>query len=62
MWFRSAYVFDVAQTDGDPLPTFAHDTTGDAGIHLGGQEALERPKSLTTALTTDNTSSGLISC
>src|ERR1700737_3028775 len=30
--FRSAYVFDVAQTDGDSLPTLAHDTTGDPGL------------------------------
>ena len=36
--FRSAYVFDVAQTDGDPLPTLAHDTTGDPGIHLAALE------------------------
>ena len=26
--FRSAYVFDVSQTDGDPLPTLAHDMIG----------------------------------
>src|SRR5204862_7778966 len=36
--FRSAYVFDVAQTDGDPLPTLAHDTAGDPGIHLAALE------------------------
>ena len=36
--FRSAYVFDVAQTDGDPLPTLAHDATGDPGIHLAALE------------------------
>jgi hypothetical protein len=26
------------QTDGDPLPTLAHDTTGDPGIHLAALE------------------------
>lgn len=36
--FRSAYVFDVSQTDGDPLPTLAHDTMGDPGIHLAALE------------------------
>jgi hypothetical protein len=36
--FRSAYVFDVAQTDGDPLPTIARDATGDPGIHLAALE------------------------
>jgi hypothetical protein len=36
--FRSAYVFDVAQTDGDALPTLAHDATGDPGIHLAALE------------------------
>lgn len=35
--FRAAYVFDE-QTDGDPLPTLAHDTTGDPGIHLAALE------------------------
>jgi hypothetical protein len=30
---------DVAQTDGEPLPILAHDTSGDPGIHLA---ALER--------------------
>ena len=29
---------DVAQTDGDPLPTIAHDATGDPGIHLAALE------------------------
>jgi hypothetical protein len=28
----------VSQTDGDPLPTLAHDTTGDPGIHLAALE------------------------
>src|SRR3989442_4146399 len=36
--FRSAYVFDVSETDGDPLPTLAHDATGDPGIHLAALE------------------------
>jgi antirestriction protein ArdC len=36
--FRSAYVFDIAQTDGDPLPTIAHDTTGDPGVYLAALE------------------------
>jgi hypothetical protein len=30
--------YDVAQTDGEPLPTLAHDTTGDPGIHLAALE------------------------
>src|SRR5687767_5438132 len=30
--FRSAYIFDLAQTDGEPLPTLAHDATGDPGV------------------------------
>ena len=34
--FRSAYVF--AQTDGDPLPTIAHDTAGDPGVYLAALE------------------------
>jgi antirestriction protein ArdC len=36
--FRSAYVFDIAQTDGDPLPTIAHDTAGDPGVYLAALE------------------------
>jgi hypothetical protein len=28
----------AAQTDGNPLPTLAHDTTGDPGIHLAALE------------------------
>jgi hypothetical protein len=28
----------VAQTDGEPVPTLAHDTTGDPGIHLAALE------------------------
>jgi hypothetical protein len=32
------FLFGVAQTDGDPLPTLAHDTTGDPGIHLAAPE------------------------
>src|ERR1700693_5509508 len=36
--FRSADVFVVAQTDGDPLPTLAHDATGDPGIYLAALE------------------------
>lgn len=31
--FRGAYVFDISQTDGKPLPEFAR-TTGDPGMHL----------------------------
>ena len=36
--FRSAYVFDIAQTDGAPLPTLAHEATGDPGRYLAGLE------------------------
>jgi antirestriction protein ArdC len=36
--FRSANVFDVSQTDGEPLPTLVHDATGDPGIHLAALE------------------------
>jgi antirestriction protein ArdC len=36
--FRSAYVFDVSQTDGEPLPTIAHDAAGDPGVHLAALE------------------------
>ena len=36
--FRTAHVFDVAQTDGDPLPTLAHDAAGDPGVHLAALE------------------------
>jgi hypothetical protein len=32
------YVFDGAQTDGDPLPTLAHDATVDPGLHLAALE------------------------
>ena len=28
----------MAQTDGEPLPTLAHDATGDPGVHLAALE------------------------
>jgi hypothetical protein len=37
--FRVVYVFDVAQTDGRPLPEFAT-VSGDPGRHLGNLKAL----------------------
>ncbi len=32
--FRAVYVFDVAQTDGEDLPEFDHNITGEVGAHL----------------------------
>jgi hypothetical protein len=29
---------DIAQTDGEPMPTVAHDTIGDPGLHLSALE------------------------
>ena len=31
--FRAVYVFDVAQTEGEDLPEFEHDITGEVGAH-----------------------------
>jgi antirestriction protein ArdC len=38
--FRSAYVWDIAQTDGEALATLSHDTTGDPGAHLAALEQM----------------------
>jgi antirestriction protein ArdC len=38
--FRSAYVWDIAQTDGEALATLSHDTTGDPGAHLVALEQM----------------------
>jgi hypothetical protein len=32
--FRAVYVFDVAQTEGEELPEFDHNITGEVGAHL----------------------------
>jgi hypothetical protein len=32
--FRAVYVFDVAQTEGEDLPEFEHNITGEVGTHL----------------------------
>jgi len=32
--FKAVYVFDLADTDGDPLPTLSATATGDAAEHL----------------------------
>src|ERR1700690_2028495 len=31
--FRAVYVFDVAQTEGEDLPEFEHNITGEVGVH-----------------------------
>ena len=31
--FRAVYVFDVAQTEGEDLPEFEHNITGEVGAH-----------------------------
>lgn len=36
--FRAAYVFDVAQTDGDALPDLTRTASGDPGAHLRALE------------------------
>jgi antirestriction protein ArdC len=44
--FRSAYVFDIAQTDGDDLPEFAT-VKGDPAQHLGRLKTLAGSHSIT---------------
>ena len=31
--FRAVYVFDVAQTEGEDLPEFEHNISGEVGAH-----------------------------
>lgn len=44
--FKAAYVFDVAQTDGEPLPELS-EVTGDPGVHLERLKAIAAGRSIT---------------
>jgi antirestriction protein ArdC len=44
--FRAVYVFDVAQTEGEDLPEFEHNITGEVGAHI----ALEFSEKIAPAL------------
>lgn len=50
--FITVYVFDVAQTDGEPLPAFQH-VTGDVGCHLARLKDMVLDKGIGLAYTAD---------
>jgi antirestriction protein ArdC len=45
IWFKAGYVFDVSQTEGEPLPEFAS-VAGDPGEHLERLKALVAARSV----------------